>query len=59
MSRIRILGETKLLRDATCPFCKEIGALKGQVVAIVQDMNTGEQLAQYCCKSCKENVLTK
>jgi hypothetical protein len=57
--RLRVLGETKLNKDATCPYCKEIAATKGAIVEIVQDMNTGRQAASVCCKSCKEMITLK
>ena len=57
MGRIRVLGETKLKQDLVCPFCKKIAKNKGSIVEIVQDMNTGQQLAAVTCDFCKENLM--
>lgn len=57
--RLRILGEAKLKKDATCPYCKEIAKQQGSTVEIIQDMNTSEQYATFACDACKERIMTK
>ncbi len=57
--RLRILGETKLRREVTCPYCKSIAAIKNQVIEIVEDMNTNTQYAAFHCLECKENIMMK
>jgi RNase P subunit RPR2 len=58
LMRLRILGETKLKRDATCPYCKEIAKPKGTIVEVLQDMNTGKQYVSFPCNECKEMIMT-
>jgi len=57
--RLRILGKTKLKRDAICPYCKNIAAAAGCIVEIVQDMDDNQQFASFPCKVCNERLMMR
>jgi len=54
---LRVAGETKLKRDAVCPYCKEVGKRAGGTVDIILDLDTNKQFAHFHCNNCKEDVL--
>lgn len=53
---LRILGNTKLKMDATCPYCKGVGKKRGQMVEILRDGDNGPQFASFICENCREHV---
>jgi hypothetical protein len=55
--QLRMAGETKLLKDAICPYCKQVGKRAGARVEIVMDMETKKQYAYFHCNNCKEDVM--
>lgn len=57
MPSLRVVGESKLNKDAPCPFCKEIGKPKGTVIEIIQDLESGRQYASFTCNNCHEPVM--
>ena len=59
MGRIRVLGETTIKMDYTCPNCGKIAKKAGTKVEIIEDMDAGVQLAAFGCDFCKERILAK
>ena len=56
---LRVIGDTKLNKDAKCPYCKQLAQPAGTTVQISKDMETGLQYASFSCKSCKEIIITR
>jgi uncharacterized protein with PIN domain len=54
---LRIVGTTKLRKDAVCPYCKKIAKHAGGNVEIIVDTDTSKQFAHFPCPHCKEQLM--